>query len=339
MSFKEKKRLITGIKPTGELTLGNYLGIIKPLIFFQEKFSSEYDFYFFIADLHALTNFQEPSSFKEKINKMIYICLAAGLDLEKNNFFVQSSIPQHAYLNYILESTSYLGELQRMIQFKEKKNFLKNTRASLLTYPLLMASDILIYDAHIVPISSDQKQHLELTRLLATRFNNLYGKTFIIPKLLQFNSIIKSLDQPEKKMSKSNINNNKDDKGCIYILEDLVNIRKKILKSVTDSENNIKYDLDKKPGISNLLNIYSSFKNWDLKKTEEYFKNYSYKEFKETLADLVVEEISNIQKKYYYFKKNIDLKQILKKGTYKASIIANNKIKEVNEKLGININL
>ncbi|MDV3167978.1 MAG: tryptophan--tRNA ligase [Candidatus Phytoplasma stylosanthis] len=332
MLSKYKKRLVTGIKPTGELTLGNYLGIIKPFLSFQEKFLREYEFYFFIADLHALTDFQEPTFLKEKTKEMLYLLLSLGIDLDKTNLFIQSSIPQHTYLNYIMESTSYLGELKRMIQFKEKKKSSQNTRVSLLTYPLLMSSDILLYDADFVPVGSDQKQHLELTRNLAKRFNNLYGQTFVIPHTLQLGTIIQSLTCPNKKMSKSS-----SDKGCISILENLDNIRKKILKSVTDSENNIKYDLEKKPGISNLLNIYSLLKDWDLEKTEKYFQNFSYKIFKEKVAELLIKEISKIQNKYYFLRENINLNQILKKGTEKALMIANNKIKEIQEKLGINV--
>ncbi|MGM1458880.1 MAG: tryptophan--tRNA ligase [Columbia Basin potato purple top phytoplasma] len=336
--ISKKKRLITGIKPTGELTLGNYLGIIKPLIFFQNKYQNEYDFYFFIADLHALTDFQEPHILKKTIRQIIYLSLASGLELNKINLFVQSEIPQHTYLNYIMESNSYLGELNRMIQFKEKKNSLKKVRTSLLTYPLLMSSDILLYDADVVLVNQDQKQHLELTRVLATRFNNLYGNTFVVPRFLQLGSMIKSLTEPNKKMSKSSFKNNYDNKGCIFLLEDLNNIRQKILKSVTDSDNNIKYDLDKKPGLSNLLNIYTSLKNCDLNYTVEYFKNFSYKEFKEKVASLLVEEIRIIQNKFYDLEKNIDLEQILKKGTQKVKIIADNKIKEVRKKMGIDIN-
>lgn len=335
--ISKKKRLITGIKPTGELTLGNYLGIIKPLIFFQNKYQNEYDFYFFIADLHALTDFQEPYILKKTIRQTIYLCLASGLDLSKINLFIQSEIPQHTYLNYIMESNSYLGELNRMIQFKEKKNSLKKVRTSLLTYPLLMSSDILLYDADVVIVNQDQKQHLELTRVLATRFNNLYGNTFVVPQFLQLGSMIKSLTKPNKKMSKSSFKNNSDNKGCIFLLEDLNNIKQKILKSVTDSDNNIKYDLNKKPGLSNLLNIYTSLKNCDLNDTVKYFKNFSYKEFKEKVASLLVEEIRIVQKKYYNLEKNIDLEQILKKGTQKVKIIADNKIKEVRQKMGIDI--
>ncbi|WAN63023.1 Tryptophanyl-tRNA synthetase [Candidatus Phytoplasma rubi] len=338
MIFKEKKRLITGIKPTGVLTLGNYLGVIKPLILFQNKYHNEYDIYFFIADLHALTSFQEPSLLKKNIREMIYLCLALGLDLNKTNLFIQSEVLQHTYLNYIMESNTYLGELSRMIQFKKKKSSSKQVRTSLMIYPILMSSDILLYDADFVLLGQDQKQHLELTRILANRFNNLYGNTFVVPKFLQLGSMIKSLTDPQKKMSKSSYKNSSDDKGCIYILENLNMIKQKILKSVTDSGKDIKYDLEQKPGLSNLLNIYSLLKNCDLNDTIKYFQNFSYKMLKEEIADSLVEEIKIIQEKFYDLEKNVNLEQILQKGTQKATIIADRKIKEVRKKLGIDIN-
>lgn len=173
------------------------MGVIKPLILFQNKHYEEYDFYVFIADLHSLTNVQDPILLKQRIREIIYLLLASGLDLEKTNLFIQSEINQHTYLHYIMESNSYLGELNRMIQFKEK-NSLKEVRTSLLTYPLLMASDILLYDADVVLVGQDQKQHLELTRVLANRFNNLYGDTFGLPEFLQLGSMIKSLTNPQK---------------------------------------------------------------------------------------------------------------------------------------------
>ncbi|MEZ0180171.1 tryptophan--tRNA ligase ['Camptotheca acuminata' phytoplasma] len=338
MFFKEKKRLITGIKPTGDLTLGNYIGLIKPFVLFQEKKFQEYEFYFFIADLHALTNFQEPTLLKQRIIELLYFCLASGINLDQTNIFIQSEIPQHPYLSYIMESTSYLGELQRMIQFKEKKNSLDTTRTSIFTYPILMSSDILLYDSDVVVVGSDQEQHLELTRVLAKRFNYLYGETFTIPKTLKLGNMVKSLNQPQKKMSKSSSKMGFDDKGCIYIFEDVKNIRKKILRSVTDSENIVRYNIEEKPGISNLLTIYSSLKKWDFKKTEQHFQNFSYKDFKEEVANVVVEEIKNIQTKYFFLKKNVSLKDILEKGTQKALNIADFKLKEIKRKLGLEIN-
>ncbi|WP_308699397.1 tryptophan--tRNA ligase [Texas Phoenix palm phytoplasma] len=339
MFIKKKKRLVTGIKPTGDLTLGNYLGIIKPLLFFQKKFCHEYEIYFFIADLHALTTVQDANLLKKNIYNIIFICLASGLDLEKINLFVQSDVPQHSYLHYIMESVSYYGEMNRMIQFKKNKNIEnKNLRISLFTYPILMASDILIYEPDIVPVGEDQKQHLELTRTLARRFNSLYGKIFKVPNFFKSGEIIKSLKNPINKMSKSSQNNNFDDKGCIFILDELEIIREKILKSVTDSDNKIKYNVSQKPGISNLLNIYSSFKGCSISQSEDFFKNYSYMQFKKIVSDLVVEKIGIIQKKFYFLRNQpFSFENILKKNTIKMQTMADKKIKLLKEKLGIGI--
>ncbi|WP_341266573.1 tryptophan--tRNA ligase [Candidatus Phytoplasma fraxini] len=334
----KKKRLITAIKPTGELTLGNYLGIIKPLILFQNKYSEEYDFYVFIADLHSLTNFQKPNILKKRIREIIYLLLASGLNLEKTNLFIQSEINQHTYLHYIMESNAYLGELNRMIQFKEKKHSLKEVRVSLFTYPLLMSSDILLYDIDVVLVGQDQKQHLELIRSLAKRFNNLYGDTFVVPEFLQLGAMIKSLIEPQKKMSKSSFLNNYDDKGCVFLLENLENIRKKILKSITDSEDNIKYDLEKKSGLSNLLTIYSSLTNCTLNEAVKYFQKFSYKAFKEEVANVLIEEIKIIQTNFYDLQKQNNLEKILEKGTQQVKVMAEKKLKEIKQKLGLDLN-
>ncbi|KXT29413.1 tryptophan--tRNA ligase [Candidatus Phytoplasma oryzae] len=334
-----KKRLLTGIKPTGDLTLGNYLGIIKPLVIFQKKYFKEYEFYIFIADLHALTSFQDPILLKKRIESIAFLYLASGLDIQNFFLFAQSDIYQNTYLNYILECNTYLGELKRMNQFKDyqKKNFSKNIRTSFLTYPILMASDILLYDIDIVPVGKDQKQHLELTRNLAIRFNQLYGKTFIVPEFIKLGHTIKSLVDPTKKMSKSQTIDIEysEDRGCIFILEKLENIKKKIMRSKTDSENKIKYDPDNKPGISNLIVIYSCFKEWSIKKTENYFFNSSYVFLKEKVSELVLKKISDLQKKFFILKKNIILKDILEKNAKKVRIIAEEKIKEIKLKIGL----
>ncbi|MDV3166836.1 MAG: tryptophan--tRNA ligase [Vigna little leaf phytoplasma] len=335
-----KKRLVTGIKPTGELTLGNYLGVIKPLILFQNKFHLEYDFYLFIADLHALTIFQKPNLLKERILKTALLYLSVGFDISKINLFIQSEVPQHTYLSYILESTSYMGELKRMNQFKEKyqmQNSFQSIRTSYFTYPVLMAADILIYDANIVPVGQDQKQHLELTRLLANRFNNLYGETFVIPEFMPIGHTIKSLSNPLKKMSKSKTKNNIDDKGCIFLLEDLEKTRDKIMKAVTDLENKINYDVEKQPGISNLLVIYAALKNWTLDNTVNYFQNFSYKKFKEEVANLVSETLFSIQEQFRICQKNNYVYRILEDGACKSREITERKISQIKQKLGINI--
>ncbi|PQP79789.1 tryptophan--tRNA ligase [Candidatus Phytoplasma phoenicium] len=333
-----KKTIVSGIKPTGEITLGNYLGVIKPLISFQRKFNLEYEYYLFIADLHALTVYQKPSVLQERIKKTALIYLSAGFDMTKTHLFVQSEIPQHTYLSYLLESNSYFSELKHMIQFKEKirkERSLKGIRTSLFTYPILMASDILIYDANIVPVGQDQKQHLELTRLLATRFNDLYGKTFCIPQFLKIGHLIKSLNNPLKKMNKSDQMSQAEDKGCICLLEDLKIVKDKIMKAVTDSENKIKYEPEKQPGISNLLIIYASLKEWDLNATVAYFQYFSYKKFKEEVANVVVEHLRVFQEKFHNYERNNLLSQFLEEGAAKARIIAEQKILQIKKRMGI----
>jgi tryptophanyl-tRNA synthetase len=335
-----KKRLITGIKPTGDLTLGNYLGIIKPLVNFQKKFHKEYDFYVFIADLHALTNFQEPFLLKQRIKNTALLYLACGLDIKNIILFVQSDIPQHTYLKYILECNSYLGELNRMNQFKEfkKANVSKNITTSFFTYPILMSSDILLYDANFVLVGEDQKQHLELTRNLARRFNNLYGNTFVLPFFLKLGNTIKSLIEPTKKMSKSkSIKKEFDDKGCIFLLEKLEDIKIKIMRSITDSENRIKYDPIKKPGISNLLVIYSNLKEWTIEKTEKYFFNFSYNFLKEKLSELVIKKISIIQENFSFLEKNFSLESVFQQNAERVILTAEHKIKEIKKKIGLSL--
>ncbi|WIA07496.1 MAG: tryptophanyl-tRNA synthetase [Candidatus Phytoplasma cynodontis] len=336
----KKKRLLTGIKPTGDLTLGNYLGIIKPLVNFQKKFFENYEFYVFIADLHALTNFQKPSLLRKRIKNTALLYLASGFNIENFLLFVQSDICQNTYLHYILECNSYFGELKRMNQFKDYYNKKKtgNIASSFFTYPILMASDILLYDADVIPVGQDQKQHLELTRNLAIRFNNLYGSTFVVPEFMKLGCTIKSLTEPTKKMSKSkNINEELEhqDKGCIFLLEDLQSIKNKIMRSVTDSENKIKYEPLSKPGISNLIKIYSCLKEWEIQKTEKYFRENSYSFFKEKVAELVLNEISIIQKNFFYFQKNIFLEEILNQNSKKIKNIAKQKINKIKKKIGL----
>ncbi|WP_434062265.1 tryptophan--tRNA ligase [Candidatus Phytoplasma solani] len=330
----QKKRLVSGIKPTGELTLGNYIGVLQPLLFLQ-KYLKNFDFYLFIADLHALTFYQEPVQLKKQIKKVAALYLAAGLEPEKINLFVQSEIIEHSYLGYLLECNSYFNELQRMIQYKEKsKKNNDSIRTSLFTYPTLMAADILIYDANLVPIGQDQKQHLELTKTLAIRFNNLYGNTFIVPEAF-FNPLgtkIKSLQNPLKKMSKSKTEN---DKNYILLLDEPKEIKKKIMSAMTDSETIIKYDPENKPSISNLLTIYASLKKVSMQESEKIFQLSSYKNLKDKVYEVIIEFIVPLQRKFYQLIDSPQLNAILDEGAKKARFIAAYKIKEVQKKLGI----
>ena len=249
------KRLVSGIQPSGNITLGNYLGAIKQFIALQNEMVDT-AFYIFIADLHAITVTQDKTQLRKNIRSLAALYLACGLDPEKVNLFIQSEVVEHNQLGYIMESTAYVPDLERMTQYKDKKLKQKaGIKANLLTYPALMAADILLYDADIVPVGEDQKQHLELTRNLAIRFNQQHGDTFTVPEpfTAKVGGKIMSLTDPTKKMSKSDENQ----KSVIYLLDDINQIKNKIKSAVTDSDTQIRYDVKAKPGISNLLSIYA----------------------------------------------------------------------------------
>ncbi len=327
------KRLVSGIQPTGQLTIGNYIGAIRQFVALQHELEDT-EFFIFIADLHAITTPQDKLQLRKAIKSVAALYVACGLDPDKVNLFIQSEICEHTSLSYIMESTAYVGEMERMTQYKDKKiKQSEGIRTSLLTYPALMAADILLYDADIVPIGDDQKQHLELTRNLAERFNHLYGKTFVVPKgfFPKTGARIKSLVDPTKKMSKSDDNQ----KAYILLLDDLNVIKNKIKSAVTDSDRTIRYDIKEKPGISNLLTIYASLTN---KKIEEIVKQYegqSYQTFKTELADLVVQTIKPIQEKYQALIKDPFLDEILDKGRDRAAYIAKRKMFKVYKKIGL----
>lgn len=234
------KKLLTGLQPSGELTLGSLIGGISQSV----KYQDEYDSYIFVPDLHAITVEQDPEKLKERIRKNVGLYIACGLDPNKNTFYIQSENLYHANLSWILECNSYMGELSRMTQFKDKSKKVKNVSCGLFTYPVLMAADILLYDADLVPTGIDQKQHVELARNLAERFNHKYGDTFVVPEPMipTLGAKIKDLQEPTKKMSKSSDNY----KGTILLLDSEKDIRKKIMSAVTDSDNKIYYDEEKK---------------------------------------------------------------------------------------------
>lgn len=329
----ERKTLVSGIQPTGRLTLGNYIGALRQFVLLQDELEDT-DFFIFIADLHAITTPQDRQELKKNIRSVAALYIACGLDPSKVNLFIQSEIMEHTMLGYIMESTAYVGEMERMTQYKDKKA--KQTdgiRTSLLTYPALMAADILLYDAHIVPIGDDQKQHLELTRNLAIRFNNAYGDTFVVPEGFypKTGARIKSLAEPEKKMSKSDDNS----KSYILLLDDLALIRNKIKSAVTDSEGTIKFDLKKKPGISNLLTIYASLTDQTIKDIEQKYEGSNYATFKSDLAEVVVDAIRPIQKRYFDIINDTKLDDILSQGAERARLIASRKMQKVMKKIGL----
>ena len=322
------KRMLTGLQPTGVITLGNYIGAIKEMV----KRQDEYESFIFVADLHAITVPNMNLDLKERTRSLIALYLACGIDPKKNTIFVQSQNEYHANLSWVLECNAYHGELSRMHQFKEKSKKNENFTAGLFTYPVLMASDILLYDIDVVPVGIDQKQHVELARDIAIRFNNKYGNTFVVPEPVMAKDGAKIMDliDPAKKMSKSNENQN----GVIRLLDDLDVIRKKIMRATTDSDTSVKYDLENKPGISNLITIYSVITNKTINEVEEEFKESNYGNFKKCVADVVVDHISKIQEKYNEILNSDIIDVILEEGAKKTRVFAKAKYDAVKNKIG-----
>ena len=328
-----KAIMLSGIKPTGIPTLGTLLGAIKPLV----KYQDEYNLYIFIADLHALTLPIKPEELKENSLNLIATYLAAGLDDKKTVLFKQSDVPAHNQLEWILTCNSVMRHFYEMHQYQLKAASItahEGIPTGIFMYPSLMAADILLYDADYVPVGIDQVQHIELTKILADRFNRTYGETFKLPKpiISKTGAKIMSLSDPTKKMSKS-----ESDKGTIYLLEDIEKTRKKIMKAVTDAESKIYYDPEHKPGISNLLSIYAGLKDISIEDAVEIFKDEKdYGIFKKAVADIVCAECLKIQNKVNELKTDINkLNKILMTGAEKAKIRADKKISEIYFKIGL----
>ena len=295
----------------------------------------EYDPYYMIADLHSLTVRNEPEKLRENTLKVIALYVACGLDPEKNTIFIQSHVPAHTELSWILSCYTYLGELSRMHQFKDKSaKHEDNINSGLFTYPVLMASDILLYNADLVPVGEDQKQHLEITRDIAERFNNIYGETFNIPEpyISKAGARIMGLQNPEAKMSKSTTN----PLDAIFLNDEPEEIMKKFKRAVTDSENCVKFDVENKPGVSNLMEIYGLIKEMSMEEVEKAFVGKGYGDFKVAVAEAVIERLKPVQDKYNELMKNPEmLKEIYEKGAKKANEKAIKLIKEVYEKVGL----
>ena len=323
------KRILTGLQPSGELTLGSYIGGIKQSIQYQNEFDS----FIFVPDMHAITVPQNPELLSERIRKNVALYIACGIDPSKNTIYLQSDNLYHANLSWVLECNTYIGEASRMTQFKEKSQKKENVSVGLFTYPILMAADILLYDADYVPVGIDQKQHVELTRDIAIRFNNKYGDTFKIPEpmVAKVGAKIMDLQEPTKKMSKSDENQ----KGIIFLLDSEEVIRKKIASAVTDSVGVVKYDPDNQPGISNLLTIYSALTNTDIKEVENKFKDSNYGTLKKEVADVVVKELTNIQNKYNEIMNSNLVDEVLENGKKITNDIASKKYGKVRNKVGI----
>lgn len=326
------KRMLSGIKPTGQMHLGNYIGALRNFVNYQD----DYQLFVFIANLHCVTVYQQPAQLRKNLKDAIALYLACGLDPDKCTIFLQSDVFAHAQLGWLLTCQSYMGELSRMTQFKEKSQKKEDgITAGIFTYPCLMAADILLYDADIVPVGQDQKQHVELARNLAERFNNRYSDTFIVPEPVspKVGSRIMSLSDPSKKMSKSDETN----KGCIYLLDDLNVARKKITSAVTDMVGKVNYDKINQPGISNLLEILSALTNESIDSIVDRYQDKGYGQLKGEVADAVCQCLATIQDKYHQIVDSDIIESTLKKGAEVANKIAYKKLKKVQKKMGIDI--
>ena len=323
------KRIFSGIQPSGSVTLGNYNGAMKQFVNLQ----NEYECFFCIVDQHAITVPQDRIKLRKNIKTLAALYLAIGLDPEKNTIFIQSEVPAHAQAGWILQSISYIGELERMTQFKDKSAGKEGVSAALLTYPPLMAADILLYSTDVVPVGEDQRQHLELTRDLAERFNKKHNDIFKIPEisLPTEGARIMSLQEPTKKMSKSDPNK----KATIALLDDPKQIEKNIKSAVTDSEGIVRYDKENKAGVSNLMSIYSIFSGKSYSEIEEMYEGKGYGDFKSDLAEVVLGEILPIQERYNALIDSPELDEILDRGAEKANIEANKMIRKMYNGMGL----
>jgi tryptophanyl-tRNA synthetase len=323
-----KQRIFSGIQPSGNLHIGNYLGAVKNWISLQKKYES----IFCVVDLHAMTVPQDPRELRQKTLELAKIYLASGIDTHESTIFVQSHIPEHTELAWILNTITKIPELERMTQFKDKSvRHTQNINAGLFNYPVLMAADILLYDTNVVPVGEDQLQHVELARTLAKRFNQQFGETFVVPEpfIVKEGMRIMGLDDPAKKMSKSAAS----ELNYIALTDSPEKIREKVKRAVTDSGKSIRYT-DDKPAIKNLINIYSLFDNAKPEEIEKIYKGKSYSDFKRDLAEVIVDFLKDFQEKY----ENIDDKDVLNtlnEGKEKAKSLAEKKMNEVREKIGL----
>lgn len=330
----DKKVLYSGMQATGTLTLGNYLGALKNWVNLSEEFP-DYERFYGVMDLHSLTVRQDPSTFRKNARSLYALYVAAGLDPEKNCIYYQSHVSAHAELGWILDCFTYMGELNRMTQFKDKSaKHADNINAGLYTYPVLMASDILLYQTDVVPVGVDQKQHVEICRDIAIRFNNIYGDVFTIPEtyIPKAGAKIMSLQEPERKMSKSDENLN----ATILLLDDADTIIRKFKRAVTDSETEIRYDVEHKPGVSNLIDIYSVVTDKTREEVEHEFTGIGYGEFKLAVGEAVASELRPLQERYTQLLKDKDyIDSRIKENDEKAQYFANKTLRKVQKKVGL----
>jgi len=326
----QKKVMLSGIQPSGDLHLGNYLGAIKNWV----ERTEEFDNYYFMADLHTITVRQTPADLRRRTLEQLALYIACGLDPEKNTLFIQSHVPQHAELGWVLQCYTMFGELSRMTQFKDKSTKHKdNINAGLFAYPSLMAADILLYQPDFVPVGEDQKQHCELTRDVAQRFNNIYGDTFKVPEpyIPKTGARVMSLNAPDSKMSKS------IPEGCIFMMEKPEDIQRKFKRAITDSdtENCVRFDPVNKPGVANLMSIYAAVTGKSFEQIEAEFSGMGYGKFKPAVGDAVIETLSPIREEATrILKDKAYLESVYKAGAEKASYVANKTLRKVYKKVG-----
>ena len=325
------KRVFSGVQPTGNIHLGNYLGALKQFVELQE----DHECIYCIVDMHAITVPQDPKELRKHILDVAALYLAVGVDPKKSIVFVQSDVPGHAELSWVLTCNSYTGELSRMTQFKDKSKNKESAPTGLFSYPVLMAADILLYDTDIVPVGNDQKQHIELCRDIAIRINNKYKKTFVVPdgRFLKEGARIMALDDPTKKMSKSAENIH----SRISLLDEPSKIKKSIMKATTDSDGIVKFDTENKPGISNLLNIYSVLSGMTIPELETKYEGKGYGDFKKDLVEVVVAALAPIKERYEQIRYSDELIEVLKDGASRADVIAKQTMKRVKENFGLGI--
>ncbi len=324
-------RVFSGVQPTGNIHLGNYLGALKQFVELQD----DHECIYCIVDLHAITVEQDPEELKEHILDVAALYLAIGIDPKKSIVFVQSTVPGHTELSWLLTCSSYTGELSRMTQFKDKGKGKESAPTGLFMYPVLMAADILLYDTDIVPVGIDQKQHIELTRDLCNRVNNKYGETFVLPegRYLKEGAKIMALDDPTKKMSKSAEN----ELSRISLLDDEAKIKKAIMRATTDSDGTIKFDQENKPGISNLMNIYTAFSDLSIEDIEKKYEGKGYGDFKKDLVEILVNGLAPIKQRFEEIRYSDELIEILKDGANRANAIAEKVVERTKKNMGVGL--
>lgn len=328
---ERRKRVFSGVQPSGNIHLGNYLGALKQFVELQ----NDYDCIYCVVDEHAITVPQDPKELRSHILDVASLYMAVGVDPKKSIIFVQSEVPGHAELGWVLTCSSYTGELSRMTQFKAKSGNKESAPTGLFCYPVLMAADILLYDTDIVPVGNDQKQHIELARDLAIRVNNTKKKTFVVPdgRFMKEGARIMALDDPTQKMSKSATNIH----STIALLDEPNKIKKSIMKSVTDSEGVVRFDPEEKPGVSNLMNIYSVLSGESLDSIEELYHGKGYGDFKKDLVDVVQKSLAPIQERYQEIRYSDELLATLHDGAERANEIAERTMKRVRDTFGLGV--